>query len=563
MRKKLVMAAGYGAGIALCWLLLGFGSIRPFSLLTIGGDNLSTLNFAKNYINGSGFRINPSLGFPGVQDNAYFVSFDFSYRAFMRAVALFTNDVGTVYYLLYVAGIAAMFASAAFALRSLRFGHLLSIGGAVVYVVSPWLVFRSFNHDFLALYFSVPLGAALALRVALEPKASLWHLTGAVVPLAVIATSGLYYAYFSLMFIILAAAAAFPTRGRNPLIMAAVAVAVVVPLLLVTGFGSALLDLASLPIIKRHAGQQLVYGLNFAEATTLFNHVGPLRWVHEEYRSFWPYLSLPHDLDDWPGFALTGIIFASPLAVAAAGFDQGPRSYRRSLVFLSAACIVFGIVYAMDGGLGYYVGLFVNPLIRATDRIIPFLAFFALVIALAAVEALIARRSMIIARAIVAALLVSMIPSFYGLANRSAAIISSSAENVGSIRKLLAAKDKADIKAILQIPHAEWPETAPVRGFDMRSLQKYFILDRPRSGTRWSYGGSATQPAFLAVSGIIRDQSRDLASAARGMEFDGVVIDKFPLDEAEQHGFQARLNERVCKVYEDALRVLYALRACP
>ncbi|MBR0850290.1 hypothetical protein JQ543_21275 [Bradyrhizobium diazoefficiens] len=59
------------------------------------------------------------------------MSFDFSYRVFMRAAALFTNDVGAIYYSLYLAGIATMFAAAAYASQSLRFGHLLSIAGAV------------------------------------------------------------------------------------------------------------------------------------------------------------------------------------------------------------------------------------------------------------------------------------------------------------------------------------------------------------------------------------------------------------------------------------------------
>src|SRR4051794_15170506 len=75
--------AAHVVGWITCLLLVGYGSIDLRALLNIGGDHLGTLNFAKTYINGDGFRFNTSLGFPGVQDNLAFPSFDLSYRSFM------------------------------------------------------------------------------------------------------------------------------------------------------------------------------------------------------------------------------------------------------------------------------------------------------------------------------------------------------------------------------------------------------------------------------------------------------------------------------------------------
>ncbi|MFT4121252.1 hypothetical protein [Bradyrhizobium sp.] len=567
---SLRLIAAYVAGLIACWLLLGFGSIKPFSLLSLSNDSFYTLNFAKNYVNGAGFRVNPYLAFPEIQDNAYFPSFDFSYRAFMRMVAWFSDGPAPVYYLLYVAGVAAMFATSAFALRSLRFNHWLSIFGAIVYVVSPWLVIRAFSHDFLALYYSAPLGVALALRVGLYPEILAWRLSGAALSLLVVATSGVYYAFFSLMFIaFLGAVGGISRQQWQPAVSICVVTAGVLVLLMVTGYGSALPDIltGAIPPTKRIAGAQLVFGLNFSEATHLFDDIPRMAWVRQEYVAFWPYLKYPHNMPDWPGLTLTLVMLASPVILPILANTTGPRSYQSQLILLATASIAFGIIYAMEGGLAYYFGLFINPSIRATDRIIPFLAFFALVVLLATVDILLARRllSKIGAGLVLAALLVSMLPSVNGLARYHRAIMDGPAmvENIASIRQLLAAKDRENLTAVLQLPHAAWPETAPQRSYDMLSLQAYFVLDRKGSTTRWSYGSRLDQASYQIIEKMLRDnQPHGLAGAAAAMGFNGAVIDKAPLSEDEWRAFAANLDETSCKIFEDSRRLLYSFRRC-
>ena len=265
-------------------------------------------------------------------------------------------------------------------------------------MVSPWLVVRGFSHDFLSLYYSVPLGAALAVRLWLNPKTAPWQISGIVASLLIIATSGLYYAFFSLMFIaFVGVVSAASHRNWNPIKTIVIWAIVVFPLLVVTGYGSGLVDvvLGIIKPVKRLAGSQLVFGLNFAEATHLFDSVPSMQWVHQEYIAFWPYLRDPHNLPDWPGLALTSVIFASPLllAIVAGSSTTGRRlSYWASTIFIALTCIVFGVIYSMEGGLAYYFSLFVQPSIRATDRVIPFLSFFALVVVLATVEICLERR---------------------------------------------------------------------------------------------------------------------------------------------------------------------------
>ena len=164
-RTSALLALYIGSWL-ICLTLLGFFSINPNRLLAFGGDDLNVLSIIKAYMNGDRFRINQALGFPGVQDNLYFPSFDFSYRAFLLIAARFSSSVVAPYYLMYLVGCSAMFVASAYALRRLGIHHLLAVVGAIIYVVSPYRFLRSFVHDFLSLYFSVPLGCVLALRLS-------------------------------------------------------------------------------------------------------------------------------------------------------------------------------------------------------------------------------------------------------------------------------------------------------------------------------------------------------------------------------------------------------------
>jgi hypothetical protein len=557
----------YTLGLCTCLALLGFATFKPGSVSAFAGDSLFVLNFAKTYMNGDGFRINPNMGFPGVQDNAFFPSFDFSYRLVLRLIAPFVSNVFVAYYLLQLLGAATMFLAAAFALRRLGFRHWLAIVGAIVFVVSPYYSWRILGgHDFLALYFSVPLGAALALGIgSWRPEMTVRAFAAsatALVMLGIIATSGLYYAFFSMLFIaftgLIGAAA---TRRVAPLVAVLISVAIVFPVLVVTGFGSALGDVISgaMPTIKRSASTQLILGLNLAEATYVFKDIKPLRWAFVDFDSVRNQLSGVVSYE-WPGLFLTAIIFASPVLLAISGVVEANRSTWIKLIYISSACLVFGIIFSVNGGLAYYFNLFIAPQIRATARIMPFLAFFALVVVLAGIEMLLVAGSALytaLAVAAIAALILSMVPSVNGFARNQDA---NASQVVEKTRQMLAAKDRAQISAVLQLPYAQWPEPpAFIRTFSPYSHEEAFVLDRKGSTTKWSYGAAPYQPSWTAVGNVVVQHAKSgLAPAAAGLGFDAILIEKRAYDDAEMQILRANIEaDRTCKLFEDDLRVLY------
>jgi hypothetical protein len=565
---KISLWALYGTSLLVCLGLFGFGSIEPFSLLSSGGDNLFTLTMVKSYMNGDGFRFNSDLGFPGVQDNLYFPSFDFIYRAFLRVSGLFATTVAAPYYLMYLCGVSAMFMASAYSLRSLGFRHVLVVIGAIVYVLSPYFFLRSLAHDFLALYFSVPLGCALALMLWQQDAPRLLRLS-VLIPVIVVGTSGLYYAFFSALFIcFVGIVSAISRRIVRPAGIAIAISAAVFILILLTGFGDGIGDIirGRITLVQRFAFEQLVYGLYLPDAMSLFKGLPFFNRGFANYVAIMPRIWNTTGLFEWPGLLLSGVIFASVLIATAVGASDAARTRWNGLIFISAACIVFGLLYSISGGLGYFFNMFVAPSIRATARVMPFLSFFALAIVLACVETLLEQRTLAarsLSYVIMAVLIACAVPNIGALAARYRNFNPEwKPEQINAVMAVLAAKDASRLSRILQLPIVKWPESANVGHFEPYNHQLPFIFDRKGSATKWSYGSSENQPAFNQTTAAVDAGMKDgLGKAVLPLGFDGILIEKSAYEAATVDSIKSNIEAGGSrKVFEDGARVLYALK---
>lgn len=560
----------WGATVLSALLVAGFARLSLTEAHGMSGDSLYAYAFAKNYINGHGSRINPSLGFPGVMDAAFFPSFDFSQRLILRTASWLTDDAIVAYNLMYLVGTVALTACSLAALCAIYVPLPLAMSGAVIYAVSPFFVFRSFNHDFLALSYSVPLGAALGLLIARQTLSDFARSPFTWFALAIIATSGLYYAYFSSMFLsLIALAIAVERRSVEPIAMAMICVAVIVPVLLLTGFGSAALDVIAgrVPQVHRLPYEQLMFGLNTADSVHVYRDIPFVGWIFQYYVSIMPALSGANGLFEWPGPLLTAVILASPVITITLGLSNHETARLQRLAFLCASSLCFGLLYAQRGGLAFYFNLLVAPHIRATARIIPFLSFFAIVLTLVAADALLRghKYSKLSGLVVVAALFTAALPTVgaFGVKANALAHDKFLSDRIASVRKLLTSKDQASLTAVLQLPALPWSEVGPVRDFHGYSHQIAFVLDKAKSSTRWSYGTAPSQPAYSTVAGMVDDhKSAGLATAARSLGFDGVLIEKAAYSTEEVKMLLGALDG-ACVIYDDKDRALLNLSTNP
>ncbi len=566
-------------GWAACLVLVGYGMIDFEKPLGLKGDHSFLLNFAKSYIQGYGFRFNPSLGFPGIQDNLYFPGFDFSYKVVLWIVARFSQNPFRVVHIFYVVSIMGMFSFSYWALRQLGIRDWIATVAALVYVVSPYLALRAAAHDFLALYYGVPLGGMLALLAgSMPPEMSTGKFLRqpfVLVSIAVAGSSGLYYAFFTALFTLFTTGAVSIARWRLRPLLAGCSIALSVFLIVIlVGFGFGLRDVVTgaVQLPKRLPVEQFMYGLQLAESLHVFAEIPWLQGGFEYYKSVLPMLSGANGLFEWPGILLTLVILASPLILLIAG-SIPKKDYwnnRVTLVFLSSACIVFGMLFAFRGGLGFLFNVLFTAAIRAPARIIPFLSFFALVIVCVAIGlASTSSRSWMrvgISTALVLALLAAMLPATFSLAVIQQRTLADAGLNARwkSVTTLLRHKDAIHARAVLQLPVMPWPEVGPQRAFDAYEHLLPFILDHRSSATRWSYGLNQSQSLYRQVLAALLPSHPDgLPGRAVELGFDALLIEKRGYDDAELRIMADKVEAAVgfaCKLQEDQYRIFFALR---
>src|SRR5262249_8262696 len=155
--------------------------------------------------------------------------------------------------------------------------------------------------------------------------------------------------------------------------LAAGATVAIMAIFVVTGPGLALLDREALRLPGRSPLDQVRFGLVIADAIRTLPNVDLFRRGLDTYSQTG--LISGENFGEWPGFVLSAVILASPLLLLAAGSmrREGGSDRKIDLLFACSACLVFGLLFAVRGGLGLLFNIHVTPMIRAQERVLPFL----------------------------------------------------------------------------------------------------------------------------------------------------------------------------------------------
>lgn len=578
-RAALIELAVLALGGLATLFLSGYGRIDLHRPARIAGDHLFVVTYAKSYIEGHGFRFNAQLGFPDVQDSLRFPSFDATYRIWLWLEARVMHNPFAAVHGLYIAGILAMFGFSYWALRRFEVSRWISALGAAAMVLTPFLTVRAYAHDFLALQYSVPLGLACALDIGMSTR---WRRLQdflkdpfVLTAIGVVGSSGLYYAFYSVMFAVFAGTACAVGQRRWFPILAASSFAVPVFIVLIlAGYGLDLPLVLNGTIVGPHRFpfEQLVYGMEINSAGWSFQFIPKVAKDMSDALAQVP-PAFVNDLHEWPAAPLALVILASPLIAAiglqaSASREPAASSPQRRLITLSAIVVTFGLLFAVNGGLGFLFNMMVTPEIRADERLMPFITFAAIVVVASGAEAAMGLTSVGLrygAAVTYAALLIwGMVPQFGGLAKIQKGTLADAASQqlLASTNAMLQVKNKASLGAVLELPLGSWPEQAPVHSLDLYQHQLPFILDRPGSPTRWSYGANDRQAWFPMLQFALNDPN-GAVGRMRAMGFDSMLIEKRGYDAGELQTLQAKLGAQLspsCLLFDDERMALYALK---
>lgn len=558
-RTASLIAAIVGLFVTCC--LLGFQNLAFNQPVKLSGDHVWLLEMIKQSMNGVSV-FDEHLGAPSHQTLYYFPFFDGSYKALIWILSRFTSNVFLVANLFYLAGVPLIFITSFWALRILNVGPLLASAASVAFIMSPYFATRVYGHDLLVLYYSVPMGATLALWMSEgDPLHKLLTPFGLCAVL-LIGTSGFYYAFFSAMFLGLSmTGASFAQRSIRPLLICAVLAIALVFLLLFSAYGYHMWHLfdAAIPTPpSRFRWEQFYHGLLIANALQAYNGIGLFLKQTAEIKATALPLIGEGLFPEWPGIFLTTIILAAPITLFPLLQMRNPR-YR--LIALCLAFITFGLVFASRGGLGSILAFVITPAVRAQERILPFLSFFAIIAACLGCELIRQRGRRIVASMLVAcAMLTGIYPAINILSKRQADHFRSSQtaqDNFKSVKDVLAAKDASRMTTVFQFPVMAWLEAPAIEGLWGGGHLLPYLLDHAGSKTRWSYGLNAKEISpFEAMTAV----DTEIPAKLKTIGFDGILVEKTGYKPDRAIALIKSLEDNgACLRHEDQFRALLAV----
>lgn len=342
-------------------------------------DTIFELTLAKSIADGGWIWFIERLGAPfGLEIVAFPQNLTFS-SLLMKVIALFTSEPGLVLNLFWLLAITLTSVVCHAALRSLTVSRATSFVISTLYALLPYTLFRNVAHASLT-YIFVPVVAAFAVVVLASSRPSrdgaekTPHIPRALL-LAACVTIGfdyVYTAFFACFFLVMAGAVgAIHGRRWEPLKRAIPAIALI-SLCAAINLAPSLSSWhqQGLPptMDYKSAAEAEIYGLKIRHVLTA------LIWRSKDA----PTVAFP--LENENASVTLGVVGAIGFLLALAYGLLGTRRGKDAMSWSAGVLTILGTLFATIGGFGAIFNVLVTPDIRAYNRIIVFLAFFAFLV---------------------------------------------------------------------------------------------------------------------------------------------------------------------------------------
>ena len=320
---------------------------------------------------------------------------DFLNYAIMWVISLFTKNSATIANIFYFLGYPLASMAATWALLELDISKIVSVFAGVLYAFLPYHFMRNQNHLLLSAYFMVPLGALAAFW--LMSRKTDFHFTRkaswrenihrnrrfllSLLFCLMISSTGLYYAFFACFFLLLAAARLFfaDRKLSRSVVSGIVQISVVVMGVLLNYFPTILFGLfggESGAVLSRPGEGAEIYGLKLfiLLLPTVGHRIPAVEAFMNEIHASVPITNenISVSLGFLGAVGLLILLLVPILKYKNQLSDRG-ESLKTAALFMYG-----GIFLSIQGGLGAIVcRLFIHG-IRAYNRIVVFLFFFAL-----------------------------------------------------------------------------------------------------------------------------------------------------------------------------------------
>lgn len=542
--------AAYTTAVVLCLLALDvFFKLHRANLrvpFTYGaGDAWLIQMWTKSVIDHGWYLYNPSVGAPFGLEMHDFPMADNLHFLGLKILGMITHDFGMAFNLYFLLGFPLSTLTALFVLRHFHVSFMPALAGSLLFTFLPFRFIRSQHHLFLTAYYLVPLMVMVVLwlyqdrlfwmpcandsskrRLDLFSKRSI----AAIVISLLVASGGVYFAFFGCFFLLIAGIDCSVSRRRLYPLGAAAAVILFIAGGVVANISPSLIyhyqNGRNEQVAQRQPREAELYGLKITQLLlpTTRHRVPYLSAMKERYNAA-PLVTE----NDWSTLGVVGSV--GFLFLLGRLFVRNPRAVPRSLPDGLCMLNLFGVLFTTIGGFGALFAFLATPSIRAYNRISVYLAFFAFLAVAMLLDQLVRR----FPRTSAAGLLMQAfcaVVLWIGLYDQSSNhfyphhnhLQKEYDKDVSFVRQIEAAVPAQAM--IYQIPYVPFPELG---GYD--HFRGFFHSQ----SLRWSYGCMRGRPGDRWHQTVAALPIPEMLETLAGAGFEGIYISRNAVPNRAQH----------------------------
>lgn len=519
------------------FFLLAIASLIPFAIryqvwninflmpFAYDGDLMWNLALIKGIIEKGWYLTNNSLGAPFSYNIIDYPVSELFHFLLIKFLSIFISNPSLILNIFYIFTFVSIFITSFFVFKHFKIRAGLAIVGAYLFTYLPFHLIRGENHLFLSSYFMIPPivmviswltdKETIFFRNFFDKKSIL-----TVIIALLISSTGIYYAFFSVVFILFAGLIGSIQNGRLRNVFAAIIVSLIISSGVLINIYPNLVHQLSYGrsvTIGRSPTEAEYYGLKiigFFIPNSSY-HLSPLRKFQVKYMTY----ALTKDEGGTSYLGAFGVIgFLILLINLIKKIKIDPKLDNLSYLNL------WGVLFATVSGFAIFFTYIVSENIRVYQRISIFIAFFSIFGFLLAMNKLFSKIKIKKYSYLVLLLIIAIV----GLVDLTSVYIpeprSLYASYLSDKKFVSQIESSVPVGAIiLQLPYKAFPETPSVHNLGDYSLFRPYLHSK---NLKWSYGitkGSSQDQWIKSMSELPVEEMVDRAAI---VGYDGIYLNR-------------------------------------
>jgi phosphoglycerol transferase len=326
------------------------------------GDALHGGMIIKGIIDNGWYFSNPFVGMPTGAIMYDFTGSDSFHMLVIKVISLFTSDWALVMNIFFLLTFPLTTLCSLYVFRKFKFSYIPSVAGGLLYTFLPYHFFRNEGHLFLAAYYIIPLMVMVILWVAsgeipftirdLKSKMFNGKLISSIFICLITASSGVYYAFFACLFLLIAGVRSFSCKKNSRPFIVSLSLIFII-------FVAALCNLAPSIIYQHNNGKNIVFAKRSPQESEIVGlKVTQLLLPVDGHRI--PLMAKSKEIYNKTAPLINENRFSSLGIIGSTGFLililvlilRNSIFFKNEIVESLSLLNIFGVLYATIGGFG-------------------------------------------------------------------------------------------------------------------------------------------------------------------------------------------------------------------